>query len=99
MGIFPECNQSFMRFVAGDGSVNFIPDYLMEVSEPDYSTQTAREWFSLEDSNNDGFVSQDELIKIAVNIGMSMEEARQTAVGYYMSADMDGDNQLNWSGK
>ena len=83
---------------AGDGSVDFIPDYLMEVSSPDYGTNTAREWFDLEDTNGDGFVTRDELIKIATNVGMSREEAEQTAIGYYMSADQNGDGKLSWKG-
>ena len=83
---------------AGDGSVDFIPDYLMEVSSPDYGTNTAREWFDLEDTNGDGFVTRDELINIATNVGMSREEAEQTAIGYYMSADQNGDGKLSWKG-
>lgn len=86
-------------FLAGDGSVDFIPDYLMEVSSPDYGINTAREWFDLEDTNGDGFVTRDELIKIATNVGMSREEAEQTAIGYYMSADQNGDGKLSWKGK
>ena len=79
--------------------MDFIPDYLMEVSSPNYGTMAAREWFDLEDTNGDGFVSRDELIKIATNVGMPKEEAEQTAVGYYMSADQNGDGKLSWEGK
>ena len=71
----------------------------MEVSSPDYGTNAAREWFDLEDTNGDGYVSRDELIKIATNVGMSQEEAEQTAIGYYMSADQNGDGKLSWEGK
>lgn len=84
------------RDINGDGSVDFVPDYLLEVSSPDYAKNTAREWFELEDTNGDGLVSRDELIKIAVNVGMPREEAEQTAVGYYMSADRNGDGKLTW---
>ncbi|KAJ8310427.1 hypothetical protein KUTeg_012292 [Tegillarca granosa] len=84
--------------VVGNGEVDFIPDYLMEVSSPHYSTTVAREWFDLEDTNHDGYVSRDELIKIAENIGMSREEAEQTADGYYMIVD-DGDQKLDWKVK
>ena len=87
-----------LYFFSGDGSVDFIPDYLMEVSSPDYGTNTAREWFDLEDTNGDGFVTRDELINIATNVGMSREEAEQTAIGYYMSADQNGDGKLSWKG-
>lgn len=80
----------------GDGSVDFIPDYLLEVSSPDFDLNTAREWFELEDTNGDGYVSRDELIDIALKVGMSQEEAEQTAIGYYMSADRNGDGKLSW---
>ncbi|WAR28001.1 CALM-like protein, partial [Mya arenaria] len=49
----------------GDGSVDFIPDYLMEVSSPDFDVAIAKEWFSLEDTNGDGYVTREELINIA----------------------------------
>lgn len=82
----------------GDGSVDFIPDYLIEVSSPDFDINTAREWFELEDTNGDGYVSRDELIDIALKVGMSQQEAEQTAIGYYMSADKNGDAKLSWEG-
>lgn len=58
----------------------------------------AKEWFELEDSNHDGYVSRDELVNIAQNIGMSPREALETAEGYYMIADVDGDHRLTWNG-
>ncbi|XP_045202119.1 uncharacterized protein LOC123555585 [Mercenaria mercenaria] len=94
----PEQVEKFIarRDKDGDGSVDFIPDYLMEVSSPDFDLNTAKEWFDLEDTNGDGYVSRDELIAIAVKVGMPREEAERTAVGYYMSADQNGDNKLSW---
>jgi len=80
----------------GDGSVDFIPDYLMEVSSPNFDMNTANEWFNLEDTDGDGYVSRDELINIAIRVGMPQEEAERTAMGYYMSADQDGDGRLSW---
>lgn len=80
----------------GDGDVDFIPDYLAEISSPNYSVSMAQEWFNLEDTNHDGFVSLKELVNIAENIGMSPGEALETAQGYYMIADVDGDQRLNW---
>lgn len=85
-------------FLIDDGTVDFIPDYLSEISAPNYSVTMAKEWFELEDTNNDGYVSRDELVKIALNIGMSAREAIQTADGYYMIADANGDQKLNWKG-
>ena len=58
----------------------------------------AKEWFQLEDTNHDGYVSRDELVNIAQNIGMSHQEALQTAQGYYMIADTNRDNSLSWKG-
>ncbi|XP_060565816.1 uncharacterized protein LOC132724874 isoform X2 [Ruditapes philippinarum] len=94
----PEQVEKFIarRDKDGDGSVDFIPDYLMEVSSPDFDLNTAKEWFDLEDTNGDGFVSRDELIAIAMKVGMPRKEAERTAVGYYMSADKNGDNKLSW---
>lgn len=71
----------------------------MEVSSPDFDLNTAKEWFGLEDTNGDGYVSRDELIAIAVKVGMPREEAERTAIGYYMSADQNGDGKLSWEGK
>jgi Ca2+-binding EF-hand superfamily protein len=68
----------------------------MEVSSPDLDLITAKEWFDLEDTNGDGFVSRDELIAIAMKVGMPRKEAERSAVGYYMSADKNGDNKLSW---
>lgn len=94
----PEQVEKFIarRDKDGDGSVDFIPDYLIEVSSPDFDINTAKEWFELEDTNGDGYVSRDELIDIALKVGMSQQEAEQTAIGYYMSADKNGDGKLSW---
>lgn len=88
----------YTYFILGDGDVDFIPDYVSEISAPNYSVSMAKEWFQLEDTNHDRYVSRDELVNIAQNIGMSPQEALQTAQGYYMIADMNGDNRLNWKG-
>ncbi|KAL5004723.1 hypothetical protein ScPMuIL_018179 [Solemya velum] len=99
----PEVNREQIdEFIArrdndGNGVIDFIPDYIMEVSSPDYSQRTAKEWFNLEDVNQDGYVSKDELLKIALNVGMNMEEAEQTVLGYYMRADENGDGKLEWN--
>ncbi|WAR28000.1 hypothetical protein MAR_013704, partial [Mya arenaria] len=55
----------FPATLESDGSADYIPDYLMEVSSPDFDVATAKEWFSLEDTNGDGYVIRDELINIA----------------------------------
>ena len=87
-----------MLGVAGDGSVDFIPDYLMEISDPDYDVKAAQEWFHLEDTNGDGEITTRELLNIARKVGMSEAEAEQTVLGYYMSADKNGDGKLSWEG-
>ena len=90
---------SYLSGATGDGSVDFIPDYLMEVSDPDFDLNTAKEWFTLEDTNGDGHVSAKELIEIALKVGMPRSEAENTVAGYYMSADRNGDEQLSWEGE
>lgn len=69
------------------------------MSLPDYTIEGATEWFDLEDSNHDGVVSRAELLRIAQNVGLGEEEAAQTVDGYYMDADMNGDNVLDWEGE
>ena len=66
--MFSTCCLFDILSVIGDGSVDFIPDYLMEVSSPDFDLATAKEWFALEDTNADGFVSRDELVNIATKV-------------------------------
>lgn len=71
----------------------------MEVSSPDFDIKTAREWFQLEDTNGDGYVSKDELLTIAEKVGMTKQEAEQSVLGYYMSVDRNKDNRLSWQGE
>ena len=87
------------NITTGDGEVDFIPDYISEVMSPEYSLSKAREWFKLEDTNKDGYVSEAELVTIAMNIGMTKDDAEKTASEYYMSADTNGDRLLDWDGK
>lgn len=82
----------------GNGVIDFIPDYLTEVMSPTYGLSKAKEWFQLEDSNRDGYVSRDELIQIALNVGFPPEEAEDAVDMFYMSGDVNGDRKLNWKG-
>ena len=91
-------SHNIILLLLGDGSVDFIPDYLMEVSSPDFDLNTAKEWFELEDTDGDGFVSKEELLTIAEKVGMSKEEAEQSVLGYYMSVDRNNDSKLSWKG-
>ncbi|XP_064615477.1 uncharacterized protein LOC135479532 [Liolophura sinensis] len=84
------------RDTNGDGVLEFVPEYIVHMSLPDYTIEGATEWFDLEDSNHDGVVSRAELLRIAQNVGLGEEEAAQTVDGYYMDADMNGDNVLDW---
>lgn len=83
---------------AGNGVIDFVPDYVAEVLSPTYSLNKAKEWFQLEDSNRDGLVSRDELLTIAMNIGMTPKQAAETVDLFYMTGDINGDGKLNWKG-
>lgn len=91
-----------MRFyqlqLAGNRVIDFVPDYVAEVLSPTYSLNKAKEWFQLEDSNRDGLVSRDELLTIAMNIGMTPKQAAETVDLFYMTGDVNGDGKLNWKG-
>lgn len=89
------------RFIArrdmnGNRVIDFVPDYVAEVLSPTYSLNKAKEWFQLEDSNRDGLVSRDELLTIAMNIGMTPKQAAETVDLFYMTGDVNGDGKLNW---
>ncbi|XP_062592323.1 uncharacterized protein LOC134253757 [Saccostrea cucullata] len=84
------------RDINGNGIIDFIPDYISEVVSPSYGLSKAKEWFQLEDSNRDGFVSRSELIQIAINVGLSPRDARDTVDMFYMTGDKNGDGKLNW---
>lgn len=84
------------RDVNGNGVIDFVPDYVAEVLSPTYSLNKAKEWFQLEDSNRDGLVSRDELLTIAMNIGMTPKQAAETVDLFYMTGDINGDGKLNW---
>nr|QGZ07371.1 calmodulin-like protein [Onchidium reevesii] len=80
----------------GNGDIDFVPEYVEDLSAPDYSLAGATEWFNLQDTNDDGFVTEQELMQVATAIGMSPQEALNTVRGYYMTADQNGDSKLSF---
>ena len=59
----------------------------------------ASEWFALEDSDADGYVSRRELMHIAQHLGMTPQEADASVSSYYMTVDADGDDRLSFDGQ
>ncbi|KAL8573719.1 hypothetical protein ACOMHN_018994 [Nucella lapillus] len=84
------------RDLNGNGVVDFIPEYALDIATPDMTPEAAREWFSLEDRNHDGYVSRQELTTIAQLLGMSPQQAEAGVSSYYMSVDTDGDDRLSY---
>uniref|UniRef100_A0A2C9JF49 EF-hand domain-containing protein n=1 Tax=Biomphalaria glabrata TaxID=6526 RepID=A0A2C9JF49_BIOGL len=80
----------------GNGALDFVPEYVQDMSVPDNTPEGATEWFRLHDTNDDGFVTQSELENVAIAIGMSPEDAAATVQGYYMSSDLDKDGKLTF---
>lgn len=85
--------------LAGDSVIDFIPEYVLDISSPDMSPEAAREWFMLEDRNGDSYVAKSELLTIAENLGMSPDQAEDSVSSYYMSADANKDEQLSFQGE
>ncbi|CAL1530249.1 unnamed protein product [Lymnaea stagnalis] len=79
----------------GNGAIDFVPEYVHDMAAPDYTLEGANEWFKLQDTNDDSFVTEAELVKVAEAVGMSPEEALDTVQGYYMSADANKDGKLS----
>ncbi|XP_076435649.1 neo-calmodulin-like [Babylonia areolata] len=90
--------QSFIRKrdLNGNGIIEFVPEYIMDILSPDLTSDSAEEWFQLEDTDDDGFVSREELMSIAQRLGMSDEQAEESVASYYMSVDEDGDDRLSF---
>nr|UTK45794.1 calmodulin-like protein [Crepidula fornicata] len=84
------------RDLNGDGVINFIPEYVMDIATPDMTPEAAREWFDLEDTNRDGYVTRAELMTIAQQLGMTSQQADASVSSYYMSVDRDGDDRLDF---
>ncbi|XP_076453699.1 uncharacterized protein LOC143288914 [Babylonia areolata] len=84
------------RDLNGNGQIDFIPEYVLDIATPDMTAEAAEEWFSLEDRDHDGFVSRQELQTIAQLLGMSPQQAKIGVSSYYMSVDKDGDDRLSF---
>uniref|UniRef100_A0A0B7A2F0 EF-hand domain-containing protein n=1 Tax=Arion vulgaris TaxID=1028688 RepID=A0A0B7A2F0_9EUPU len=90
--------ESFIRRrdMNGNQAIDFVPEYVHDMSAPDYTIEGAKEWFHLQDTNDDGFVNEKELIAVAEAVGTSPLEAADTVQGYYMVADLDKDGKLSF---
>ncbi|XP_014786728.1 uncharacterized protein LOC106881037 [Octopus bimaculoides] len=80
-----------------NGMIDFIPEYILAVSHPEVNSMKAREWFTLEDANNDNIITKDDIEKIGLRMGMSDEEIRDS-MSYYALGDENGDGKITWSG-
>ncbi|RUS78887.1 hypothetical protein EGW08_013362 [Elysia chlorotica] len=74
-----------------NGVVDFVPDYVQSLSQSN-SMGEARDWFFLMDSDDDGFITVDELREVAQRLGMSPDDAAM----YYMSEDRNHDGKLSF---
>lgn len=84
------------RDMNGNGVIEFIPEYILDIATPDMTQEAAVEWFSLEDSDGDGYVTRRELMNIAQQLGMSPEQADASVSSYYMAMDTNGDDRLSF---
>ncbi|BFZ06566.1 hypothetical protein BsWGS_09605 [Bradybaena similaris] len=84
------------RDTNGNGAIDFVPEYVHDMSASDYSMSAALEWFHLHDTNDDGFVTESELMNASEALGMTPEQALETVQGYYMAADVNGDGKLSF---
>ena len=84
---------------SGNGAIELIPEYILDIATPDMTPEAAAEWFALEDSDADGYVTRSELMRIAQQLGMTPEQADDSVSSYYMSVDTDGDDKLSFDGE
>uniref|UniRef100_A0A0B7B732 EF-hand domain-containing protein n=1 Tax=Arion vulgaris TaxID=1028688 RepID=A0A0B7B732_9EUPU len=84
------------RDTNGNGAIDFVPEYVHDMTVSDYTMGGATEWFHLQDTNDDGFVSENELMNTTQALGVSPEEALNAVQGYYMAADLDKDEKLSF---
>ncbi|KAK7090818.1 hypothetical protein V1264_010569 [Littorina saxatilis] len=84
------------RDLNGNGRIEFIPEYILDIATPDMTPEAAAEWFSLEDGDADGYVTRRELMRIAQHLGMTPQQADASVSSYYMSVDTDDDDRLSF---
>ncbi|XP_041347789.1 calmodulin-like protein 7 [Gigantopelta aegis] len=84
------------RDLNGNGVIEFVPEYIRNIVVPDNSEETAREWFALDDTNGDGYVTRDELLAITNHVGTPADRGELKVASYYMSNDKNGDDKLSW---
>lgn len=80
------------RDLNGNGVLDFVPDYVQSLSSGENTLDNAKEWFYLQDTNDDGFVSSDEVHNVAENLGVPPENFQS----YYMAFDNNNDGKLSF---
>ncbi|CAE1323101.1 unnamed protein product [Acanthosepion pharaonis] len=78
-----------------NGVIDLIPDYLVAMSYPDSDPIRAREWFALEDANNDHIITKEDIEKIGARMGMSQDEIHDS-MQYYALGDNNEDGKVTW---
>ncbi|GAB1611187.1 uncharacterized protein LOC115231102 [Argonauta hians] len=98
----PKISQSFVdefvevRDINLNGVIDLIPDYIMTMSEHETRLYILRDWFQLEDTNNDDIITKEDIEKIGVRLGLSDREIRDS-LSYYALADENGDGKVTWT--
>ena len=68
------------------------------MSYPDSDPIRTREWFALEDANNDHIITKEDIEKIGARMGMSQDEIHDS-MQYYALGDNNEDGKITWEGK
>lgn len=68
------------------------------MSYPDSDPIRAREWFALEDANNDHIITKEDIEKIGARMGMSQDEIHDS-MQYYALGDNNEDGKVTWEGR
>lgn len=84
------------RDMDGDGIIDFVPEFVKLFITTDHSIENAMEWFNLDDTDGDGYVTGRELMVITTHLGTPEDQARDQVQGYYLSNDKNGDGKLDW---
>ncbi|XP_059142072.1 uncharacterized protein LOC131929742 [Physella acuta] len=84
------------RDTNGNGVIDFVPEYVHEMTASESTLDSAKEEFQFLDSNDDGLVTEKEIVRMSEALDQSPEEALQTAQLRYMPADVDKDGKLSF---
>ncbi|BFZ00428.1 hypothetical protein BsWGS_03467 [Bradybaena similaris] len=84
------------RDLDGSGNIDLVPEYVQDMTTTDNSLEGATELFQLQDTNEDGFVEEQEIVQVGKALGATEQEAQETTHGYYMVADANKDGKLSF---